>query len=56
MNRYALTAQQVAELCDFPTGKVRRWRTSTTSDRYQTMSETDFAVFAGALTCWLKTA
>lgn len=55
MNRYALTAQQVAALCDIPTEIVRCWRTSPKSDRYRPMSESEFARFEDALTRWLET-
>jgi hypothetical protein len=56
MNRYALTSQQVAELCDVADEKVRCWRTSPNSRRYEHMSEDDFAVFEKSLTRWLETA
>lgn len=56
MNRYALTAQQVADLRDVPTETIQNWRTSPKSERYRFMSESEFARFEGALTRWLETA
>jgi len=55
MNRYALTPDKVAELCGTNPVVVRRWRTSPASDRYQSMTETEFARFEEALTKWLET-
>lgn len=55
MNRYALTPDKVAELCGTKPASVRRWRTSPASDRYQSMTETEFTRFEAALTKWLET-
>lgn len=56
MNRHALTAERVAELCAVPCDRVRRWRTNPDSDRYEQMSEADFSRFESALNHWLETS
>jgi len=54
MNRYALSVQQVAELCDADPDRARRWRTSPTSERYRPMTEAEFTDFEQALMRWLE--
>jgi hypothetical protein len=54
MNRYALTAEQVAELLDTNVDRIQAWRTTPSSDRYRAMSEGEFTAFEQALTTWLE--
>ncbi|MEZ5560300.1 MAG: hypothetical protein R3E86_17365 [Pseudomonadales bacterium] len=54
MNRYALSADDVAELCGVEATLVRRWRTSPASQRYRSMSESEFTHFERTLTRWLE--
>lgn len=54
MNRHALTAEQVAALTGVDRQLVRGWRTNPHSDRYEPMSEADFARFESALNHWLE--
>lgn len=56
MNRHALRADQVAELAEVSETLVGRWRTNPTSERYQPMTEADFARFEAALNHWLETS
>lgn len=56
MNRHALCAGQVAELADVSEALVGRWHTNPASERYQPMTEADFARFEAALNHWLETS
>lgn len=56
MNRHALGTDQVAELADVNESMVGRWRTNPASERYQPMTEADFARFESALNHWLETS
>jgi hypothetical protein len=54
MNQHALSAGELAKLCNLDVETVKRWRTSPQSEQYLAVSEAQFARVQKALFQWLE--